>query len=252
MATRDWPDSSMSSGVVTTGEGQTGDPVVPSGSSPYAGQGYQLGTPGNMEVDGPARGRSIDWQFYLDTLVLGLSTEISQVATLLLLSAAELKALRKTYNGNEHEINFHVLWAWHKKQPAGKNDDSKLKTLHDALKDAGLTYLTQDAIPTRGTYEYQGVVRSGQDNVTALDALKVANKVGGARCRLGRFFELNESEIDRHTQNNSDEVQNQGKSILEACKNSNILTTRQDLCNGLNYVEDIALIEEMNTYWDGL
>ncbi|OWF55479.1 hypothetical protein KP79_PYT19529 [Mizuhopecten yessoensis] len=244
MNTRDEaPTDLTSSSTVTVDDAGA---VVPSGSSAasqkerFPGQGISLGDGAQLPME--------DWQFYFDTLSPNLSANLDDLAAYLDLPSDQLVSIRKGYN-TEHERCFHVLWSWLQKSSV-RNDTERLKHLRDALKAAGRNALAEEDIPTRNMYEYKGNVHDKEKKIqNGREALKIAKGVGDNSARLGRYFNLKEEDIARIVSNTHGDAVKQGQQIVEACINQNLLNTRQYLCDGLNYIGNILLINEMNEYW---
>ncbi|XP_069110843.1 uncharacterized protein [Argopecten irradians] len=231
--------------------------TVPSGNSQqqteYPGAGVALGFPNQspMEVDGgPVDQKCIDWQFYLDTLAPHISKELDDLATNLEIRSGKLESIRKEH-ATEHEICFHLLWAWRENcHKSGANDDARLRALHNALREAGLTILAEEPMKTRPMYTFTGKVWNGSTNLKdGIETLKVAKGIGNVHARFGRYFKLKEEEITRVFLNKNSDSSKQAKEIISRCIQGGLLRTRQELCNGLNYVENTRLIEDMNEYW---
>ncbi|XP_033761945.1 uncharacterized protein LOC117343619 [Pecten maximus] len=242
----------------TDGQGSRTETVVSgsreSTSTPlFSGEGHSLVSEPQspMEVGGATGGQSsIDWQFYFDTLAPELSEKLDELVILLEIKTGIFNNIKKEHQ-HQHEICFHLLWTWHKNSTkSGKNDSEKLKNLHQALKDIGLHILTQEEIPSRGNYQFTGEVISGTTSFKEdTEVLKVAKRTLSVSLRLGRFFGLKEEDIQRVVSNNRSDIAIQARYIIKACTNSDLLRTRQDLCNGLNYIQDTEMIDKMNKDW---
>ncbi|XP_033761947.1 uncharacterized protein LOC117343620 [Pecten maximus] len=232
------PTDGQVSRTVTAVSGSQASSSTPS----FPGQGHPL-------VSGPQSMK--DWQFYFDTLAPGLSAKLDDLGTYLGVSTDKLDTIRKEYPTQQHEICFHLLWTWYKNSTtSGKNDGEKLKNLHQALEDVGLHILTHEDIPSRGNYQFTGEVISGTTSFKDdREILKVAKRTLTASARLGRYFGLEEEDIQRVVSDNNSETVKQARGIIKACVDRNLLQTRQDLCNGLNYIQDTKMIDEMKKTW---
>lgn len=189
----------------------------------------------------------VDWQFYLDTLAPHLSTDLDDLATYLKIEKGKLDSIRKDYT-TEHEVCFHLLWAW--RESGGNDVEERLRALHKALSDAGQKKLADKPRKTRSTYKFNGHVYNGTSYVVdGVETLTVANGIVDVHARFGRYFQLNEDDIKGIFIDNKCDSKKQAKEIIKYCIQRKLLCTRQELCDGLNYVEKIQLIEEMNKFW---
>lgn len=203
-----------------------------------------------VEHPRPPISSQTEWQFYLDYLSTKISSEINEIAIYLHVESGKVVEIKNRCRSNRHEMCFHVLWMWYS---MNSDNEKRHKQITMALKESGRMDLSNElkdgTFPRPENFTYAGAIQGPSQEVNGSDSMKVAKQLTWNFQSLARYFGLDENSLQTIIADDSEDVKEQSYNTLRMCINQRKLRTRQQLCNGLTYLELNTLIEDLARHW---
>ena len=186
-------------------------------------------------------------ELLLDYVASQLGREVHRLATELGVEENQVYKLEMEYSCSTHEQIFHILYKWLTSN-AGLD---YIQVLIEALKSIERNDIREKVQAfKKDNYRYDLAGVDGSAVLNDNDKDKVASELAANSYRLARFLGIPQSAISRIEKDNARNITSQTLRMLSSSgEHRKKKVTRQELCDGLLYIGQSNVVENLQMKW---